>query len=269
MLPNIQYTSDPLSIIWNQYRVHREDELVNRADCKKVSKRLFSPINLRPYYSNLTFRKQPQEKGCLDSYFYKSEWLSSAILVKSATGFKKQEIDKYQSAIACQYYNVQAKESKQSKNKLFTYLDGFFKSTNNNGKQDKSHLLLAINIDSLKDRKSVANKYNDLNVFLQSIDQFSIRFGGDAQILSEQVQLSIQKQLKVYKKSFNHVLLKVLSFLRKKGGRNKGIGKDVEGFIAFVTWARPPSVTQLVNKYHAIDKLSQVNFNRSEIYHGC
>jgi len=75
--------------------------------------------------------------------------------------------------------------------------------------------------------------------------------------VSKQVRESIQAVITASSKRFNHVFLICKIFLGRKLKLKLGIGKGIEGYIPFITWARGSLLTQLVNNLVFIDKLSQ------------
>jgi hypothetical protein len=76
--------------------------------------------------------------------------------------------------------------------------------------------------------------------------------------LSEQARKSFENLFRFYKEWFSFASLTILHLVTKKYESRMGIGRGVEGYIPFVTWARRSLRSQLVNSLVFVDKLSQI-----------
>ncbi|MBI5838991.1 MAG: hypothetical protein HZB19_02705 [Chloroflexi bacterium] len=154
---------------------------------------------------------------------------------------------------------------------FLAYINEYWQSVFNlNHIEDTANEPVFLSIEGLRftGQKSIYDKHDEVVYWIKFFQTISSSLRKEAGVLVEQVSESIHERLRSFKKWANRALLTILAFLGKKRKSKKGIGKDIEGFIPFATWPRPPSNSQLVNSFIFLDKLSHPN-NYMEISHGC
>lgn len=150
----------------------------------------------------------------------------------------------------------------KQENKIDTFFNIFEKFFRKNKTEAKKDDVYSFFVDySSQNENSKRKIYNDLLLVNSLIDNISDDLNG-------KINAFIQTLIKSYKKWFNQAAIIILNLLGKVFRSNNGISKDVEGFIAYVTWPRPPSIFQFVNKVIPVDKLSQINLDFRKIKYG-
>jgi hypothetical protein len=103
--------------------------------------------------------------------------------------------------------------------------------------------------------RSVKGKYKDLLAYselIAVIDCVVETSFPDGSELSEKIRRSIRSirnLIRFYRKCLSYLFFIIVSFLREKNKFKNGIGKGVEGYIPFITWARGSLNSQLVNQH--------------------
>jgi hypothetical protein len=106
-----------------------------------------------------------------------------------------------------------------------------------------------------KQRKTTTRELAEYIKFIKS--GFSLFLSSDES--SEEAHKSLLADVfRFYKKWFGSASLRILRLVTRKYESKKGIGRGVEGYIPFVTWARGSLNSQLVNSLVFVDKLSQI-----------
>ena len=149
--------------------------------------------------------------------------------------------------------------SKETPKQIY-YVDQLGKITFDDDKADPSQLILVLKSHYvLIDQKSIAHEYNVIQ-FLRDLQSFSNIFEiySDIVTFSEQIREFIQEGIRASSKRANQFLRAFKAYLSRKFKSKHGIGKGVEGYIPFRTWARGSLNSQLVNSLVFVDKLSQL-----------
>ena len=136
-----------------------------------------------------------------------------------------------------------------------------------------SNLLVSPESLDFQSQKQINNKYKELSAYNEEATRFidfianSFDLGADS--LKTQLDKWVQKFIVLFGQQFGDYLVKFLVLLKVKFTTKTGIKKGIEGYIPYLTWARPPSKLQLVKTFPFIDRLNQLNNYRLEMIHGC
>ncbi len=109
------------------------------------------------------------------------------------------------------------------------------------------------------DRTIITHEYS-ISQLLKTLQSLSdiFEFGSGKVVFSDQIQEHFQLDIQAFRKRLSQFVLVAKALLRRKTKSKLGIGKGVEGYIPFRTWARGSLNSQLVNSLVFVDKLSQL-----------